>query len=104
MLDVIKELYTDNPKGEKLFQFGATSHQQEAEFIAQFIRQMVREKKYNYEDIAIFYRVHAQSRIIEEGLNRHFIPTELWVQKFYQRKKSRIYWLISVWWLILLIA
>ncbi len=85
-----KELYTDNPKGEKLFQFGATSHQQEAEFIAQFIRQMVREKKYNYEDIAIFYRVHAQSRIIEEGLNRHFIPYRIvGAKKFYQRKEIK---------------
>lgn len=85
-----KELFTDNPEGEKLLQFGAASHQQEAEFIAQFIKQMVKEKKHRYQDIAIFYRVHAQSRVIEEALNRNFIPYRiLGAKKFYQRKEIK---------------
>lgn len=85
-----KELYTDNPEGEKLLQFGAASHQQEAEFIAQFIKQLVKEKKRQYQDFAIFYRVHAQSRVIEEALNRSFIPYRiLGAMKFYQRKEIK---------------
>ncbi|MGI6549732.1 MAG: ATP-dependent helicase [Syntrophomonadales bacterium] len=85
-----KELFTDNPNGEKLLQFGAASHQQEAEFIAHFIRQLVKEKKYRYQDFAIFYRVHAQSRVIEEALNRNFIPYRIvGAMKFYQRKEIK---------------
>jgi DNA helicase-2/ATP-dependent DNA helicase PcrA len=85
-----KELFTDNTEGEKLLQFGAANHQQEAEFIAQYIRQMIKEKKHTYQDFAIFYRVHAQSRVIEEALNRHFIPYRiLGAMKFYQRKEIK---------------
>jgi len=85
-----KELYTDNPRGEKLLQFGAASHQQEAEFIAQYIKQLVNEGIYRYQDFAIFYRVHAQSRPIEEALNRNFIPYRIvGAKKFYQRKEIK---------------
>lgn len=85
-----KELFTDNPEGEKLLQFGAASHQQEAEFIAQYIKQLVKEGKYRYQDFAIFYRVHAQSRVIEEALNRNFIPYRIvGAKKFYQRKEIK---------------
>jgi len=85
-----KELYTDNPDGEKLLQFAAANHQQEAEFIAQYIKQLAKDRGYSYHDFAIFYRVHAQSRVIEEALNRHFIPYRiLGAMKFYQRKEIK---------------
>ncbi|NLV16373.1 MAG: UvrD-helicase domain-containing protein [Syntrophomonadaceae bacterium] len=85
-----KNLITQNPNGEQLLRFGAANHQQEGEFLAQFIKDIVKRKQYRYMDCAIFYRTHAQSRIIEEALNRQLIPYRIvGAVKFYQRKEIK---------------
>lgn len=85
-----KNLYTDNGGGEKLMHFCAANHLQEADFVAQYIKQLMRGKGYKYKDFAIFYRTHAQSRVFEEALNRLVIPYRIvGAMKFYQRKEIK---------------
>lgn len=85
-----KRLYTNNPEGEKLTQFCAADHRQEAEFVAQVIRQIMRNENKRYKDFAVFYRTHAQSRNFEEAFNRLGIPYRIVGSvRFYQRKEIK---------------
>ncbi|MGE5416186.1 MAG: ATP-dependent helicase [Acidobacteriota bacterium] len=85
-----KNLYTDNTEGEKLVQFCAADHKQEAEFVAQVIKQLVSSKEYKYHEFAVFYRTHAQSRNFEESFNRGFVPYRIvGAVRFYQRKEIK---------------
>ncbi|MGE5396181.1 MAG: ATP-dependent helicase [Chitinophagales bacterium] len=85
-----KKLVTDNPQGERLVQFCAADHRQEAEYAARMIYHLVKGKKYDYHDFAIFYRTHFQSRNFEEVFNRNQIPYRIiGGVKFYQRKEVK---------------
>jgi DNA helicase-2/ATP-dependent DNA helicase PcrA len=68
-----KQLWTENEIGDNLFLYEASGENDEAEFLAQTISKIV-SKGGRYSDIAIFYRVHAQSRVIEDELRRANIP------------------------------
>ncbi len=72
-----KELRTENPSGEpvelRLFADGL----QEAQGIAQEIRDLVDEGDRTWSDFAIFYRVNALSRTLETALARFKIPFQL---------------------------
>lgn len=84
-----KELWTDNPQGDKvnftLYEDGFT----EAAGIAQSILSKVRDG-WNYNDFALLYRTNAQSRLLEEGLIAKNIPYRLYGGvNFYQRKEIK---------------
>ncbi|MBM3239533.1 ATP-dependent DNA helicase PcrA [Candidatus Poribacteria bacterium] len=68
-----KKLWTENEEGDSLFMYEAGSENDEAEFVAKTISNFV-SKDGQYSDIAVFYRVHAQSRAIEDALRRANIP------------------------------
>lgn len=85
-----KNLYTQNQAGEKISYFCAGDSFQEAEFVAYTIADMVDRQGRKYSDCAIFYRTHAQSRIVEEALLRKYIPYRIvGARKFYERKEIR---------------
>ena len=85
-----KELYTDIKEGERLVHFCAGDSFQEARFIADTIGDLVDRENRNYNDCVIFYRTHAQSRIIEEALVRKYIPYHLvGARRFYERKEIK---------------
>ena len=85
-----KELYTDSTEGEKLVHFCAGDSFQEARFIADTIGDLVDRENRDYHECVIFYRTHAQSRILEEALVRKYIPYHLvGARRFYERKEIK---------------
>jgi len=85
-----KNLRTDNDEGDKIIYFCAGDSFQEAQFVANTIADLVDRENRSYNDCAIFYRTHAQSRIIEEALLRKYISYRIiGARKFYERKEIR---------------
>jgi DNA helicase-2/ATP-dependent DNA helicase PcrA len=94
-----KVLWTENPGGEILSLYIAEDEADEARFAVQkimdrshlssptgFFEAMGRP----YRDIAVFYRINAQSRAIEDELVKHQIPyTVVGGMKFYERKEIK---------------
>lgn len=84
-----KTIFTDNEDGEDIKVFGLPTDKEEANFIAKEIISL-RNEGYNLNDIAIFYRTNAQSRIFEEIFQSHKIPYLLVGSiKFYDRKEIK---------------
>lgn len=81
-----KDLWTKNPKGEKIMVHHLETEKHEADWIISEIREMHRPLK----DFVILYRTNAQSRIIEEGLLRAGLPYKIiGGVKFYSRKEIK---------------
>ncbi len=86
-----KELWTD-VKGR--FPIDYRRHmdgRQEAAFVARQIEDFAFSTSgYRYEDIAVFYRVHAQSRALETELVRRHIPYRVFGGlRFYERRETK---------------
>ncbi|WP_461219086.1 DNA helicase PcrA [Lapidilactobacillus salsurivasis] len=85
-----KELWTDNPTGDKLVYYRAQSETDEANFVVSQIRTGIATDHRNYGDFAVLYRTNAQSRVLEEVLLRANIPYKLvGAHKFYDRKEIK---------------
>jgi DNA helicase-2/ATP-dependent DNA helicase PcrA len=87
-----KRLWTENPEGELLTFFVAEDETEEARFVVQKIVEYVSTGKsvMPYHDMAVFYRINAQSRAIEEELVKNRIPyTVVGGMKFYERKEIK---------------
>ena len=85
-----KVLYTDKPEGESLIYFCAGDSFQEGQFVADTIADLVDRENKHYHDCAVFYRTHAQSRILEEAMLRRYIPYQIiGARKFYERKEIK---------------
>jgi len=84
-----KELWSARPRGDKPYLFTAPNEYQEAEFIAMQINEMVKQGK-TYSDFAILYRMHTQSRVLEEKLRLYGIPYNVYGgTSFYARKEIK---------------
>jgi DNA helicase-2/ATP-dependent DNA helicase PcrA len=87
-----KKLWTENPEGEFLTFYVAEDEMDEARFAVQKIMEHIFTKGSikSYRDIAVFYRINAQSRAIEDELVKHKIPyTVVGGMKFYERKEIK---------------
>lgn len=90
-----KVLWTENPEGEPLTLYVAEDEADEAAFVVRKISAHVHRSTpdhtgRSYHDIAVFYRINAQSRAIEEALVKHKIPyTIVGGMKFYERKEIK---------------
>ena len=85
-----KNLYSDKASGDKLLHFCAGDSFQEARFIADTIGDLVDREGKEYKDCAVLYRTHAQSRVLEEALQRKYIPYRIiGAHKFYDRKEIK---------------
>ncbi|MDQ1147953.1 DNA helicase-2/ATP-dependent DNA helicase PcrA [Bacillus sp. SORGH_AS 510] len=85
-----KNLWTENPEGNKLVYYRADSEQGEAQFVAGKIKELTRDQNYNLSDIAILYRTNAQSRVMEEVLLKSNIEYSIVGGiKFYDRKEIK---------------
>ena len=85
-----KNLWTENPEGNKLVYYRADSEQGEAQFVAGKIKELTGEGKYKLSDVAILYRTNAQSRVMEEVLLKSNIEYSIvGGTKFYDRKEIR---------------
>ncbi|MDR7002981.1 DNA helicase PcrA [Neobacillus niacini] len=85
-----KNLWTENPEGNKLVYYRADSEQGEAQFVAGKIKELTRDGKHKLSEIAILYRTNAQSRVMEEVLLKSNIEYSIvGGTKFYDRKEIK---------------
>ena len=94
-----KVLWTENPEGEILTLYVGENEGDEARFVVRKITEQIHPPSETnflgppgrvYRDIAVFYRINAQSRAIEDELVKHQIPyTVVGGMKFYERKEVK---------------
>ncbi len=81
-----KELWTRNPPGDKIYLYDGEDEWGEARFIAHEIKKI----RLDYPQIAVLYRVNAQSRVLEEVcLQEGIAYTIIGSLKFYDRKEIK---------------
>lgn len=87
----VLSLWTDNQGGDAITIFQAENEQQEVEYIIQRMREEQRNNPdFSYSDVAILYRMNAQSRTIEEVFLHYGIPYVLiGGLRFYERKEIK---------------
>ena len=89
-----KRLWTDNAAGEPITYFTGMTERDEADFIAREIARLTGAQNTQADtqptDIVIFYRVNAQSRVLEEALVRRRIPYYIvGGTRFYDRREIK---------------
>jgi DNA helicase-2/ATP-dependent DNA helicase PcrA len=94
-----KKLWTENPEGHLLTFYVADDEMDEAHFVVQKIMEQIgpsssqgfsKSSSMDYRNIAVFYRINAQSRAIEDELVKHQIPyTIVGGMRFYERKEIK---------------
>jgi DNA helicase-2/ATP-dependent DNA helicase PcrA len=87
-----KKLWTENPEGERLTFYVAEDEEDEARFVVNKIVEQLSTGKSvrSYRDMAVFYRINAQSRAIEDELVKNRIPyTVVGGMKFYERREIK---------------
>jgi DNA helicase-2/ATP-dependent DNA helicase PcrA len=85
-----KTLYTRKGKGEKVCFFHASTDLNEALFIAREIQDLIYRDGYGYSDMAVFYRMNAQSRSFESIFSQLRIPyTIVGGLRFYEREEIK---------------
>jgi len=83
-----KNLFTKNSEGEKITIYTAFDEGDEASFVANKTRDLIREGA-PANEIAILYRANFQSRALEEAFIRRDIPYTLLGTKFFDRKEVK---------------
>ncbi len=82
--------FTQNEVGEKIDVFKALTEAEEAYIITSVIKKIHHEKKIPFHEIAVLYRVNAQSRSLEDSFRRMNIPYKIYGgTSFYQRKEIK---------------
>jgi DNA helicase-2/ATP-dependent DNA helicase PcrA len=84
-----KKLWTDRDGGDEITVFTGSDDREEASFVAEEITSLV-QRGAEYGDFAVFYRVNAQSRQIEEQLQNWGIPYQvIGGVSFYERMEIK---------------
>ncbi len=84
----VKELWTDKGIGTKVHLYQADDEETEAYFVLKTIKELNLIKGYEWKDIAILYRTHAQSRPLEDAFLYHNLPYKIYGgTRFYDRKE-----------------
>jgi DNA helicase II / ATP-dependent DNA helicase PcrA len=85
-----KSIWTENPTGDRPMLLMAEDEEEEARCIIHRIQTAERIEELRYGDVAILYRVHAQSRAFEEACMELSVPyTLVGGTLFYQRKEVK---------------
>lgn len=84
-----KNLWTENDEGEKISLYEATDELDEARYIVDQIRGHKQQGK-KLSEMVVFYRVHAQSRVIEDALRRQKLMYKIIGGiRFYDRREVK---------------
>ncbi|EKP94546.1 ATP-dependent helicase [Thermaerobacter subterraneus] len=84
-----KQLRSVHGEGARVVVFGAADEHDEAWFVAREMERLHAEG-HEYGEMAVLYRTHAQSRVVEETLLRRGIPYRIvGGLKFYERKEVK---------------
>jgi DNA helicase-2/ATP-dependent DNA helicase PcrA len=85
-----KRLWTENPQGEPATVFLAGDEHDEAALVMQELRRLHDEMGYDWSSMAIFYRVNALSRVMEDSLRHANVPYQIARGvEFYNRKEIK---------------
>ncbi|MEG2638205.1 MAG: UvrD-helicase domain-containing protein, partial [Clostridiales bacterium] len=85
-----KELYAHREGGKEVESLMLADEKAEAVYIGDNAKDLVERGDYAYKDMAVFYRTHAQSRVLEDVLMRKNIPYKVFGgQRFYERKEIK---------------
>jgi len=83
-----KDLWTENPQGEKVRVVECRDAEDEATFLAETIDEL--RKEHPLSDMAVFYRVNAMTRVLEEAFRRAGIAYQIARGvEFYNRKEIK---------------
>jgi DNA helicase II / ATP-dependent DNA helicase PcrA len=84
-----KELWTDNEEGPKVAIVRCEDERDEARMIVRALRELGAEGR-SLSDMVVFYRIHAQSRVIEEALRAANVPYQVvGGTRFYDRAEVK---------------
>ncbi len=87
---IFKEVWTQNPEGEKIRLLRTSSDKEEGSMVSHQIFQDHMNEKAHLDSFAVLYRTNAQSRSIEEGLRRLNLPYRIFGGiSFYKRKEVK---------------
>ncbi len=85
-----KNLWSNLGKGDKIEIFTGQNEREESYFVMQKIQELVLDKKISLDEIVIFYRTNAQSRIFEDALlSKRLAYQIIGGISFYQRKEVK---------------
>ena len=85
-----KQLWTDGKDGDLIDIVECDSDRLEAKYVVQTIRQQLSTGTYKASEIAVLYRTNAQSRTLEEELQRSGMPyTIVGGTRFYERREIK---------------
>ncbi|MCI0370622.1 MAG: DUF3553 domain-containing protein [candidate division NC10 bacterium] len=85
-----KRLWTERSGGEPVVLFQGRDEGEEAEFVARTISRLAAAEGLSLDGFAVFYRVNAQSRALEDALRRQVIPYVIvGGVRFYERKEVK---------------
>ena len=85
-----KNLWTDAGRGEPVTIAELDDEHAEARYVAGEIERLVSEGDHARDEIAVFYRMNAQSRVLEDTLVRYEVPYQvIGGTKFYERAEIR---------------
>ncbi|MCH9614485.1 MAG: ATP-dependent DNA helicase PcrA [Chlamydiia bacterium] len=85
-----KDLWSGLGDGEKVGLYFGSNDREEAEFVADKIEEHGRDDGYRYDEMVVFYRTNAQSRVFEDTLLRWDIPyVIIGGLSFYQRREIK---------------
>lgn len=85
---VVKELFTENHPGEQIDYRLEADNEIEAWWVVEQVKSEL--EKFDYRDIAIFYRTNSQSRLMEDALRRSNIPYQIYgTVRFYDRAEIK---------------
>ncbi len=84
-----KALWTDDEPGDKIRLYSAGDEREEAAWVCVTIKKLQKAQK-ELSEMAVLYRTHAQSRVLEEMFMRSGIPYRVFGgTKFYDRKEVK---------------
>ena len=85
-----KRLWTEIAGGEPVRLSELTDEHEEARWVAGEIERLAEEDAVRREDVAVFYRTNAMSRVLEDTLNRFDLPYQvIGGTKFYERAEVK---------------
>ncbi len=85
-----KNLWTDAGRGEPVVVAELDDEHAEARYVAGEIERLVGSEDFSRDEVAVFYRMNAQSRVLEDTLVRYEVPYQvIGGTKFYERAEVK---------------
>ncbi|MGQ9846059.1 MAG: ATP-dependent helicase [Bacteroidales bacterium] len=85
-----KLIYTENEEGDKIQLLKGLTETEEAYIVAKIAQDLKTKEHIPYNEMAVLYRINAQSRVLEDSFRRLNIPYKVYGSlSFYQRKEIK---------------